>query len=363
MDAAKNKLRFWKISENTINQIIKNGTIQETFPLFAEASGIVANKKVSVGDHLMQGQVLFDIVNLNRLWVVFDAYEADLAPIQVGNPITFTTTALPDRKFTSKITYIDPLINPNTRTAAVRTEINNVSGLLKPEMFVKGILKASARKTGKTKLTVPKTAVMWTGKRSVVYVKVPNAEIPSYQFREVELGEMLGNNYIVTKGIETGEEVVTNGAFSIDAAAQLNNQQSMMNKEVRIKKAVEIGIPDFQVETPLAFKEQLGALTENYLVLKDAFVATDPTAATIAAVTFNDALTNIDMNLVKGDAHEYWMKKLDGLKKHSEKITKIGAIEKQRKQFQGVTKLMIPSLQAFWHRRKDDLYPTLPYGI
>ena len=347
VDAARNKLRFWKISENTINQIIKNGTIQETFPLFAEASGIVANKKVSVGDHLMQGQILFEIMNLNRLWVVFDAYEADLANIRVGNSITFTTSALPEKSFTSKITYIDPLINPSTRTANVRTEINNTSGLLKPEMFVKGILKASARKTGKTKLTVPKTAVMWTGKRSVVYVKVPNSEIPSYQFREVELGEMLGSNYLVTKGIETGEEVVTNGAFSIDAAAQLNNQQSMMNKKVRIKKEVEIGIPDYQAVTPMAFKAQLGALTENYLVLKDAFVATDPTAATTAATAFNEALANIDMSLVEGDAHEYWMKKLDGLKKHSEKITKIGDIEKQRKQFQGVTKLMIPSLQAF----------------
>ena len=196
-------------------------------------------------------------------------------------------------------------------------------------------------------MTVPKTAVMWTGKRSVVYVKVPNSEIPSYQFREVELGEMLGSNYLVTKGIETGEEVVTNGAFSIDAAAQLNNQQSMMNKKVRIKKEVEIGIPDYQAVTPMAFKAQLGALTENYLVLKDAFVATDPTAATTAATAFNEALANIDMSLVEGDAHEYWMKKLDGLKKHSEKITKIGDIEKQRKQFQGVTKLMIPSLQAF----------------
>lgn len=347
VNAAKNKLRFWKISDATIESIISNGKIEETFPLFAEASGVISTKKVSVGDYLMKGQVLFDVMNLNRLWVVFDAYEEDLANIRVGNSVEFTTAALPDKIFTSKITYIDPLINPATRTADVRTELNNKGGILKPEMFVKGTLKSTPKKSGKTKLTVPKTAVMWTGKRSVVYVKVVDAEIPSYQFREVALGEVFGNNYLVLSGLKDGEEVVTNGAFTIDAAAQLNNQKSMMNKEVSIKKEALIGIPNYQEETPIAFKNQLGALTEAYFTLKDAFVQTDPVTAVAAAIGFNSALDQVNETLIQGEGQAYWMKNWKLMQKHSEKISKIGAIEKQRKQFQSVTKLLIPSLQAF----------------
>ena len=347
IQAAKNKLRFWKIGDSTIESIITNGEIQETFPLFAEASGVVSNKKVSVGDHLMQGQILFEVINLNRLWVVFDAYEEDLAHIRVGNSVSFTTPAIPNKTFTSRITYIDPLINSSTRTADVRTELNNSGGLLKPEMFVKGTLKTTPLKPGKAKLTVPKTAVMWTGKRSVVYVQMADMEIPSYQFREVELGEVLGSNYLVVSGLKDGEAVVTNGAFTIDAAAQLNNQRSMMNKEVTIKKDALIGIPDYQEETPIAFKKQLGELTEAYIILKDAFVQTDPSAAVAAAMSFSTTLAQVDETLLVGDAQAYWLKKWKNLQKHSEKIAKIGDVEKQRKQFQGVTKLLIPSLQAF----------------
>lgn len=81
-------------------------------------------------------------------------------------------------------------------------------------------------------LTVPKTAVLWTGVRSVVYIKQPNSEIPSFEFREIELGQMIGDQYVVLKGIIQGDEVVTNGAFVIDAAAQLNNRSSMMNRNI-----------------------------------------------------------------------------------------------------------------------------------
>jgi len=347
VNAAKNKLRFWKIADTSIEQIITNGKVQETFPLYAENSGIVAEKKVNVGDHLMQGQLLFEVMNLNRLWVVFDAYEEDLANIRLGNTIKFTTPALPEKVFQTKVTYIDPLINSRTRTAAVRTEVNNSSRLLKPEMFVKGTLAAKGKTTKKAQLTVPKTAVMWTGKRSVVYTKVPDTEIPSYQFKEVELGETFGSNYLVISGLADGEEVVTNGAFSIDAAAQLNNQRSMMNQEVTIKKPEQIGIPDFLESTPTVFKEQLGGLTEKYILLKDAFVQTDSKTAATAAEGFKAALANVDSAIIEGDAQAYWLKKLKGLEKQSQKITEIADVEKQRKRFQGITKLLIPVLQAF----------------
>ena len=81
-------------------------------------------------------------------------------------------------------------------------------------------------------ITVPKSAVLWTGERSVVYLKMPDVEMPSFEFREIKIGESIGDNYIVLEGLNNGDEVVTNGAFVIDASAQLNNQSSMMNRNL-----------------------------------------------------------------------------------------------------------------------------------
>ncbi len=237
LEAAKAKLRNWKITEDQITRILSEQKVQETFAIYATHSGVITDKKVSVGDHLKEGEVLFDIQNLNRLWVIFDAYENDLSSLQVGDEITFTTTAFPTETFKTNIAFIDPSINPTTRTVSVRAEVNNRNKKLKPEMFVEGTINISNENefNQKEQVLVPKTAVLWTGIRSVVYLKLPDTEIPSFEFREIEIGQTVGNQYLVTHGLEIGDEVVTNGAFVIDAAAQLNNQSSMMNRKISDK--------------------------------------------------------------------------------------------------------------------------------
>ena len=348
VEAARNKLRFWKIGKSTIEGIEKEGKIIETFGVYADQSGIVTNRRVSVGDYVQKGNALFDLMNLNKVWVVFDAYEEDLENISIGDEITFSTPAIPNKNFTSKVTFIDPLLNPQTRTVAIRTEVTNTKALLKPEMLVTGMLKSTNKKAINTPLNVPKSAVMWTGKRSVVYVKVPDMEIPSFQFREVELGNALGSNYQVLEGLEADEEVVTYGSFTIDAAAQLNNQASMMNREVQLKKEDEGGIPNFQVETPDAFKEQLNDLANAYIELKDAFVATDAPSAAKVAETVVAKIEAIDMALLKGDAHIYWMEQLEALQAHSKNIVEEKEdVEAQRKQFGFVSDALINAIEAF----------------
>lgn len=343
-EAARNKLRFWKIPETTIEEIESSGQVKETFTLLAENTGVVANRRVSVGDYVKQGQVLFDLTNLDRVWVLFDAYEEDLAHIRLGDKIEFSTPSLPGKTFATSITFIDPVINPKTRAASLRAEIANGRGLLKPEMFVKGTLLSETGATAK--LTVPRSAVLWTGVRSVVYVKLAEGEIPSFQYREVVLGDAVGTGYVVESGLEAGEEVVSNGSFVIDAAAQLNNQRSMMNREVQIKKG-EQGIPDYQAETPPEFKKQLSALTDRYLDLKDAFVNTDPSSAAKAATDFSKFLEKVDMLLLKGDAHLYWMEQLNGLQTHSQNIAATDNVEVQRKQFSFLSQALINAVTAF----------------
>lgn len=346
VEAARKKLYYWKIPQSMVSEVEQSGKIRETFTIYAENSGVVSNHRVAVGDYVKRGEALFDLLNLNQLWVLFDAYEADLADISVGNIIHFTTAALPNRTFTTRITFIDPTINPQTRTASIRGEITNIGNKLKPEMFVSGTLKANI--DASTQLTVPKSAVMWTGTRSVVYVKIPNTEVPSFQFRAIEIGEGIGQNYLVKSGLEAGEEVVTNGAFVIDAAAQLNNQASMMNQDVAIKGVDKITkVPDYQKNTPSEFKKQLNDLANSYLNLKDAFVATDSKKAGITAADFIKKIEKINMELLKGDAHVYWMQQIQTMKTHGQKIVDLKDIEAQRQQFEYVSDALIHTLQAF----------------
>jgi membrane fusion protein, copper/silver efflux system len=227
-EASKEKLRQWKLTDEQILKIETSGTVQDNFNVLSNTSGTVTARRVNNGDHVSEGTVLFDIADLSKVWIMFDAYESDLQFLQIGEKLTFNLQALPGADFTGKIIFIDPVIDPVTRVAKVRVETGNQAGKLKPEMFATGIV--SSTLTGYTNdVVIPKSAVLWTGKRSVVYVKQPDSEEPVFKIREVELGPMLGENYVIMHGLSEGEKIVTSGTFSVDAAAQLEGKPSMMN--------------------------------------------------------------------------------------------------------------------------------------
>ncbi len=348
-EATLNKLKYWRITDKQINEILTSKKVKESFGIYAEHSGVVSNKRVSVGDHLMEGGVLFDIQNLNKLWGVFDVYEADLQNVKLGDKITFTTPSVPNKEFDAKISFIDPVINPRTRSAAIRIEIANRQKKLKPEMFITGML-ANSEKTSSTSsvIMIPKSAVLWTGTRSVVYVKVPELTIPSFEFREVTLGASTIDGYTITSGLEQGEEVVIKGAFVIDASAQLNNQSSMMNQLVEGKEIKEkIIIPDYSKETSPKFKESIEQVNLQYFELKNALVADDSKMATSAATKILAKLKKVDMLLLKGDSHMYWMDQLKMIEVHSTNISKTQDIEKQRKNFEMLSSSLINATKAF----------------
>ena len=345
LEATRNKLRNWKVSGATIAEIENSKEVQSNITVYADQSGVVLKRRVSVGDYLKEGEVLFDIARLDRVWVLFDAYEEDLAEARVGDVVFYTAPAIPGRTFRARISFIDPVINPQTRITSLRAEAANPGGLLKPEMFVRGTVQAESG-AGKGALSVPKTAVMWTGPRSVVYVEVPGANVPSYEFREVTLGDAIGSNYMVKEGLEAGERVVVNGAFTIDASAQLNNMASMMNRNVRQAGMTETA-PDHTAHTPEAFSKQLMSVVDDYLLLKDALVASDASQARQGAEKFLMTLGKVDMSLLKGDAHRYWMGKLESLKAHGNGISESQDIEEQRKQFSFLTNTLVEDLTAF----------------
>jgi Cu(I)/Ag(I) efflux system membrane fusion protein len=234
-EAAKEKLRQWKLTDNQITTIEESGTAQNTVDVLSNTSGIVTAKRINIGDYVSQGTVLFEITDLSKVWILFDAYESDLRFLRKGEKISFTLQALPGDNYTGNIVFIDPVIDPTTRVAKVRVETGNQSGKLKPEMFATGIVSSSPEKF-QNEIIVPHSAVLWTGKRSIVYVKQPGTNEPVFKLREIELGPDLGESYVIISGLSEGEEIVTSGTFSVDAAAQLEGKPSMMNPRVKLQQ-------------------------------------------------------------------------------------------------------------------------------
>jgi len=225
-EAAKQRLLLWSLTEAEIDTILKTKKIKYYFPVVSPVSGTVLEMKVEEGDYVKEGEIIFEVANLRKnIWVLLEAYEQDLPWLSIGQKVTISVEGLGNKTWAGKITYIDPFVDKARRIARVRVELPNPNLELKPGMFVRGKVTVS---TGKRKvLAIPRTAVLWTGKRSLVWVKLPGDEF-KFVLREVELGPRFGEYYIVKSGIEEGEEIVTYGVFKVDASAQLMGMESMM---------------------------------------------------------------------------------------------------------------------------------------
>jgi Cu(I)/Ag(I) efflux system membrane fusion protein len=225
--AVRNKLKLWKLSESQINQIVTSGKVKENFPVYATVSGTVSEKLVEQGAYIKQGQPLLKIANLNTLWANFDVYENQIGFFKKGQEIFITTNS--NKEITAKVDFINPVLDSKTRTVKLRVVLNNRNNELKPGMFAEGKIKG-IRSNKEAIISIPASAVLWTGKRSVVYLKT-NENEPVFEMREITLGNRIGDNYEILKGLKNGDEIVTNGTFTVDAAAQLQGKKSMMNQK------------------------------------------------------------------------------------------------------------------------------------
>jgi len=227
--AAKAKLLAWDLTPQQISNIENASEPIVHFKILSPVSGTVTSRKVARGDYVKEGTDMFQITDLDKVWIQLDAYETDLPWIAIGDQISFSTQSQPGKTYEVKVSFIDPILNPQTRVANVRAEVNNVGGNLKPGMFITAYVESELSDEA---LIIPKSAVLWTGKRAVAYVKVIDREQPTFLYREIILGPEAGDSYLVADGLEEGEVIATNGVFKIDAAAQLEGKQSMMNSSM-----------------------------------------------------------------------------------------------------------------------------------
>jgi membrane fusion protein, copper/silver efflux system len=368
LEAARNKLRYWKFTDEQINKLEKSGELQTEVDILSDYNGYVFKRHVSLGDHVMEGMPLFQIVDLSNVWVMFEAYETDLPWMKLGDEVSITLQSVPGKTYKGKISYIDPFINPNTRIANVRVSLTNRNFILKPDMFANGIIDARLPVNNDV-LLIPKSAALWTGKRAVVYIKVPGREDPTFVYREIVLGAEMGDFYVVESGLEEGEEIATNGVFRIDAAAQLAGKPSMMNPEggkvsLGGHAGMDMGgdkggnngdmkdMPEKDEESlnkedvPQAFKKQLGEIANAYLEIKDALTNDDEK---LGALTdkMEKALENTDMKLLtKNEQHMVWMSAQKTMLSDLEKFQSKKDIEEKRKVFAFLSNDLINTLQV-----------------
>lgn len=266
VEAAKTQLKLMKFPDSRIKEMAKADKAQPEIDIYAEHSGFVHNLQLEPGQYLNKGKVLYHTNNQGKVWVVFDVYERDLARVNAGNRVDFAFKGLPGESFFGKINYIDPAIDASRQVANARITVANPRNRIKPGMTVRGELLTA--KKGE-ELLIPKSAVLWTGIRSVAYVARESDSSYHFEFRNITTGQSAGNKVAVLDGLREGEKVVTQGAFTIDAAAQLNGKHSMMshpNEE------------DHQHYTKAAsnvLKGKFDNFLANYLKFKDALVTTN----------------------------------------------------------------------------------------
>ena len=347
-EAAKTKLRNWKIGDAQIEQILSGGKAIQRFSIRADVNGIVTEKMVGLGDYVERGMPIYEISDLSKVWVLFDLYEGQVAWVKEGSKVDFTINSFPGETFEGTVSFVDPMLNSQTRVATARVELNNKDGRLKPGMFASGLVKnvATAGQASQ-ELIIPKSAVLWTGKRSIVYVKTDVSGKAGFTLREITLGPSLGDSYIVQEGLQDGEEIVSNGAFTVDAAVQLSGGTSMMNPDGgKTSTGHDHGqTAPLKVAVNDKVKNTLNKLVDDYLKLKDALVKDDYSQAKKDAQAFE-----ISIGIADGfneEAKIVWEGYEKELKSDAQTISGAAKIETMRERFDKLSTTMIGLVKTF----------------
>ncbi|MFC1582392.1 efflux RND transporter periplasmic adaptor subunit [Planctomycetota bacterium] len=413
LNASRDKLKLWDITPEQIQTIEKRGKADDHMTIYAPLGGIVIGKHVEEGAYIKTGTRIYTIADLSQVWIFLDAYESDLQWLRYGQNVEFSTKAYPGKGFKGRIAFIDPILNDKTRTVRVRVTVDNTSGMLKPGMFIKAVVKAQvtaegaiverelagkwispmhpeiikdepgncdvcdmplvkaeslgyvdAGETQTPPLVIPASAPLITGKRAVVYVRSENS-VDIFKGKEIVLGPRAGDYYIVKSGLEEGETVVVQGNFKIDSALQIQAKPSMMSPQGggpapghHHGPASKINplhkMPETEhVTVPDAFHQSLDVLFEAYFSLQKALADDDAAAAARNSKHIQEALAAIEAGGLNKEAMGAWKEISGELKTIVQALLKASAIEKQREHFSQLSESLVQVAGKFGHTLKS----------
>lgn len=222
LDSSRRRLELFDVPEHQIEELIRNQKITKTMHIHSPARGFVIKKHAQQGMYIKPGMSLYTIVDLSNIWVLGDIYEYELPWIRIGQEVEMQLSYFPGKKFKGKVTFINPFLDPKTRTVKVRMEFKNPHWQLKPNMYATVILKSViARKA----VAIPEESVIRAGEKNVVIVQNKKG---GFESREVILGPEAGGFVQVIKGVKAGEKVVTSSNFLIDSESNLREALNKM---------------------------------------------------------------------------------------------------------------------------------------
>lgn len=365
LKAARKKLALLGLAEHQIQAIEVRDNTSDKLTIEAPMSGIVLKRHLNEGAYVQTGSPIYTVADLSRVWIVLEAYESELAWLRYGQSVDFTVEAFPGETFNGRIVFIDPVLDPRTRTVKVRLDVANEDRRLKPDMFVSAKAYAKVDESGQTMdehlhgkfvcpmhpevvkdapgpcdvcgmdlvpverlglargkkaevpLVIPRSAPLITGKRAVVYVADP-AKPGRYTGREIVLGPQTPEHYVVLEGLQEGEQVVVNGAFKIDSELQIRAKSSMMYASAKPALA-KAGQTPASSAAPAAFVAALTPAYQRYFTLQKALSQDDFGAAQTAVVALQQAVGALPADKLDARASLAWsqlglVKAVDGLR-------------------------------------------------
>jgi Cu(I)/Ag(I) efflux system membrane fusion protein len=400
VESSVTKLKLLGVPQDYIDSIEKSRVVPETYTLKSPIDGFVKNQIGYQGMWVKKGQMLCRIIDLSSLWVNLDVYESDLAWIRYGQDVIIKAEAVYGHKFNGVVSYIPPELDNMTRTIKVRVNVDNSKNLLKPNMFISANLKAKISDTGyvtssKLKgkwispmhpeiikdeagecdvcgmnlvraeelgfqfgtsgnepLLVPSSAVLITGKRAVVYVKLPTEE-PLFEGREIEIGPKVNNSYVVLSGLKEGDRVVVKGGFKIDSALQIQAKPSMMsvqggesllNKKINESKISKI------LNSEL--KESLSDFMDYYFKIQSQLSSDQNEHISHHAKSMFDELEYADYSTLKKNELEAWKNIENQIKDNLNKLSNSTTLKSERETFKETSKIIINLINLLGHNKK-----------
>src|SRR5205814_3333254 len=212
-DAARTRLRLWDMSESEIDRIVRSGKPTRDVILRSPVSGIVTTKNAVAGARVMPTDTLYEIADLSHVWVVADVYESELQSARIG---TTAQIIVAGQTLAGRVTFIGPVVAAQTRTASVRIELDNASGILKPDMYADVILQEPLAPS----VAVPDSAVMNTGTRSIVFIAHGDG---TFEPRQVMTGPKAHGFYAIRSGVRAAWRVVVDANFLVDSESRLRD--------------------------------------------------------------------------------------------------------------------------------------------
>jgi len=348
LTAAREKLRLLELSDEQIKAIEKQVKPSNHITLTAPQDGIIVKLNVKEGSYVKTGQALFAIANLDSVWLKMEAFESDLPWLRYAQSVHFSVNAIPGETFTGRIAFIDPQLDPKRRIINVRVNVDNKKRLLKPGMFAHATAESKIALHGRVldadlagkwispmhpeivkdnpgkcdicgmplipaeefgfiavaessekPLLIPSSAVLRTGKRAVVYVRIPDEHEPVFEGREIVLGPKTGDFFIVLSGISEGELVVTKGAYKLDSELQIKARPSMMNPNAGLVERSALNAPE-------QIAGQWSPLLRYFNSLESAVIDSDSKAIHLALNRMHHALHVIQHDQLQPKEEALW---------------------------------------------------------